>query len=175
MRVEFTVPGPAKAKARPRVGKGGRIYTPSDSHKYEKKVRECYEGNYYFDDEYISIKIIFWFSIPKSYSKVKHQAAAEGFIRPTKGDTDNYIKSILDGLNGTSWKDDRFVYKIEAEKRFTEGEARTDIIIESWDLNFSLGNVIKYTLRAPYKNNELEDLEKAKWYLEREIKRLKGE
>ena len=131
MRVEFTVPGPAKAKARPRVGKGRRIYTPSDSHKYEKKVRECYKGNYYFDDEYISIKIIFWFSIPKSYSKAKHQAAAEGFIRPTKGDTDNYIKSILDGLNGTSWKDDRFVYKIEAEKRFTEGEARTDIIIES--------------------------------------------
>lgn len=47
-------------------------------------------------------------------------------------------------------------------------------IIESWDLNFSLGNAIKYILRAPYKNNELEDLEKAKWYLEREIKRLKG-
>ena len=48
-------------------------------------------------------------------------------------------------------------------------------IIESWDLNFSLGNAIKYILRAPYKNDELEDLEKAKWYLEREIKRLKGE
>ena len=48
-------------------------------------------------------------------------------------------------------------------------------VIESWDLNFSLGNAIKYILRAPYKNNELEDLEKAKWYLEREIKRLKGE
>ena len=48
-------------------------------------------------------------------------------------------------------------------------------IIESWDLNFSLGNAIKYILRAPYKDNELEDLEKAKWYLEREIKRLKGE
>ena len=48
-------------------------------------------------------------------------------------------------------------------------------IIESWELNFSLGNAIKYILRAPYKNNELEDLEKAKWYLEREIKRLKEE
>ena len=48
-------------------------------------------------------------------------------------------------------------------------------IIESWDLNFSLGNAIKYILRAPYKNNELEDLEKAKWYHERAIKRLKGE
>ena len=48
-------------------------------------------------------------------------------------------------------------------------------VIESWDLNFSLGNVIKYTLRAPYKGKEIEDLEKAKWYLEREIIRLKKE
>ena len=48
-------------------------------------------------------------------------------------------------------------------------------VIESWGLNFSLGNVIKYTLRAPYKDKEIEDLEKAKWYLEREIIRLKKE
>ena len=48
-------------------------------------------------------------------------------------------------------------------------------VIESWGLNFSLGNVIKYTLRAPYKYKEIEDLEKAKWYLEREIIRLKKE
>ena len=46
-------------------------------------------------------------------------------------------------------------------------------VIESWDLNFNLGNVIKYTLRAPYKENMIQDLEKAKWYLEREINRLK--
>ena len=130
MRVEFTVPGPAKAKARPRVGKGGRIYTPSDSHKYEKKVRECYEGNYYFDDEYISIKIIFWFEIPKSYSKQKRQDCAEGFIRPSRADIDNYIKSVLDGLNKVAYADDRYIYKIEAEKRYTEYEARTEITIE---------------------------------------------
>lgn len=43
--------------------------------------------------------------------------------------------------------------------------------IESHDLNFNLGNVIKYVSRAPYKGTELEDLKKAKWYLEREIKR----
>ena len=43
--------------------------------------------------------------------------------------------------------------------------------IESHDLNFNLGNVIKYVSRAPFKGTELEDLEKAKWYLEREIKR----
>ena len=47
--------------------------------------------------------------------------------------------------------------------------------IESWEMNFNIGNVIKYTTRAGFKENELEDLEKAKWYLEREIQRLKGE
>ena len=44
--------------------------------------------------------------------------------------------------------------------------------IESWVMNFNIGNVIKYTTRAGFKENELEDLEKAKWYLEREIQRL---
>jgi len=50
-------------------------------------------------------------------------------------------------------------------------------IIEAWDLNFSLGNVIKYSLRAGKKSDSpIEDLRKAKWYLEREIKRheIKG-
>lgn len=62
---------------------------------------------------------------------------------------------------------------VDHPKHYNQGIEPIDII-ESWDLNFSLGNAIKYILRAPYKNNELEDLEKAKWYLEREIKRLKG-
>ena len=47
-------------------------------------------------------------------------------------------------------------------------------IIESWRLNFSLGNAIKYILRSPYKGKQIEDLEKAMWYLAREIERLKN-
>lgn len=43
--------------------------------------------------------------------------------------------------------------------------------IESHNLNFNLGNVIKYVSRAKFKGTELQDLKKAKWYLEREIKR----
>ena len=43
--------------------------------------------------------------------------------------------------------------------------------IESHNLNFNLGNAVKYIARAPYKGNEIEDLKKAKWYLEREINR----
>lgn len=43
--------------------------------------------------------------------------------------------------------------------------------IESHNLNSNLGNVIKYVSRAPFKCTELQDLKKAKWYLEREIKK----
>jgi hypothetical protein len=43
-------------------------------------------------------------------------------------------------------------------------------VIEAWELGFSLGNAIKYIARAGKKSNDsLEDLQKAAWYLKREI------
>ena len=47
--------------------------------------------------------------------------------------------------------------------------------IEAFNLNFNCGNVIKYVSRAGKKTeNALEDLQKARWYLEREIERIKS-
>lgn len=46
--------------------------------------------------------------------------------------------------------------------------------VRSWDLNFNLGNVVKYVTRAPYKGKRIEDLRKAKEYLEREIEYLEN-
>ena len=48
-------------------------------------------------------------------------------------------------------------------------------VIEAWDLGFNLGNTIKYVSRAGKKLDTLEDLEKASWYINREIKKLKNE
>lgn len=42
-------------------------------------------------------------------------------------------------------------------------------VIEAWDLGFCLGNTIKYISRAGKKGAALEDLKKARWYLDREI------
>jgi hypothetical protein len=41
-------------------------------------------------------------------------------------------------------------------------------------MNFCLGNAIKYILRADLKGNKLQDLEKASWYINREIERVKN-
>ncbi len=45
-------------------------------------------------------------------------------------------------------------------------------IVEAWGLGFHLGNVIKYISRAGRRGNALEDLRKARWYLDREISNL---
>jgi hypothetical protein len=44
-------------------------------------------------------------------------------------------------------------------------------IIENYDLGFSLGNAIKYILRADKKGARKQDLKKAIWYIQREIDR----
>ena len=56
---------------------------------------------------------------------------------------------------------------------YRAGNYETADYIEAFDLNFNLGNVIKYVTRAGRKNADaIEDLQKAQIYLEREIARL---
>ena len=46
-------------------------------------------------------------------------------------------------------------------------------VIEAWELDFSLGNAVKYIARAGKKDgvSDVEDLQKAAWYLNRELER----
>ena len=62
--------------------------------------------------------------------------------------------------------------KVNHPSHYNKGIETIDYI-ESWNMDFNIGNVIKYVTRAGYKDNKLEDLEKAKWYLEREINKAK--
>lgn len=48
-------------------------------------------------------------------------------------------------------------------------------VIEAWQLNFNLGNVIKYISRAGKKGSKTEDLQKALWYLQREVNKQEKE
>ena len=120
MKVKFHINTRTTPKPSLRLGKGGKVYTPNSTKVFEEICRLSYGNRYYFDKEYISIKIVFKFKVPKSYSKKKHSEAIKGKIRPSTNDTDNLLKSVLDGLNGKAWKDDRYIYKIEAEKIFAD-------------------------------------------------------
>lgn len=58
---------------------------------------------------------------------------------------------------------------------YTKGGIETIDFIEAKDLNYNLGNVVKYVSRSGLKGTRIEDLKKAKWYLEREISSLLGD
>lgn len=60
---------------------------------------------------------------------------------------------------------------------YTDGKIEVISFIEDKHLNFHRGNAVKYISRAGKKDptKEIEDLEKADWYLRREIERLRRE
>lgn len=55
---------------------------------------------------------------------------------------------------------------------YKAGGIETIDFIEAKNLGYNLGNVVKYVSRADLKGNKLEDLQKAKWYLDRAISKL---
>lgn len=59
---------------------------------------------------------------------------------------------------------------------YTFGKFEVIDVLEDWALGFHLANVVKYVARAGHKGrrleDEVEDLKKARWYLDRHIKRL---
>ena len=60
-------------------------------------------------------------------------------------------------------------------EHYKDGGIETIDYIEAKELNYHLGNVVKYVSRAGKKGSKLQDLQKAQWYLTREINRVLGE
>ena len=82
-------------------------------------------------------------------------------------------------MNLTEIRDDGRVHLVKAltdnvnhPPHYKAGGIETIDFIEAKSLNYNLGNVVKYITRADHKGNKLEDLQKAQWYLAREIQNL---
>lgn len=63
--------------------------------------------------------------------------------------------------------------QVNHPQHYNAGKIEAIDVIEDWKLNFSLGCVVKYICRAEFKDSTIQDLEKASWYLTREIERRK--
>lgn len=59
--------------------------------------------------------------------------------------------------------------RVNHPEHYTKGGIEVHDFISAWRMDFDSGNIIKYVTRAPYKNNKLEDLKKARWYLNKLI------
>ncbi len=69
-------------------------------------------------------------------------------------------------------KDDQ----VDHPKHYTYGNIECIDFIEScgFGYDFCIGNTIKYCVRAKHKGTQLQDLKKARWYLDRAIQSLES-
>ena len=144
MQIYFFVPGKPRGKGRPKFFKGHAV-TDDKTRDYEAMIRHkatmaMAHLKRYVGDEMIAeltsrlcrVELKAFFLVPKSYSKVKREAALNSLIRPSKPDVDNIVKSILDGMNGIVFHDDVQVFRVDCEKRFSDCLEGVQVIVH-WE------------------------------------------
>jgi hypothetical protein len=62
--------------------------------------------------------------------------------------------------------------KVNSPSHYKVGGIETIDFIEAKQLDYHLGNVVKYISRAEYKDEKIENLKKAQWYLNRAVANL---
>jgi hypothetical protein len=63
---------------------------------------------------------------------------------------------------------------VEHPAHYTSHPSGVECIQVTEHMNFCIGNAVKYLWRAGLKGDAVEDLKKARWYIDREIQRLEG-
>ena len=91
-----------------------RTYTPPATVAYENLIAMSWRGPRLFAG---SVKVTV--------------AVIEGRGHPA--DLDNYVKVVLDGLNGIAWVDDRQVIGIDAKIHRGDPRPGLDVIVEGWE------------------------------------------
>ena len=125
MIVKFTVLGEVRSKQRPRatvINGHARVYTPKDTVMYENLVRYAYQEQVGKKlDGAIEMSVKAYFPIPKSVSKKQRLLMETETVPHTKKpDVDNCVKSLTDGAQGVAFDDDKQIYKIVAEKYYSD-------------------------------------------------------
>jgi Holliday junction resolvase RusA-like endonuclease len=119
--ISFTVFGSPVPKGRPRFTKSGRTFTPTKTRDYEEQVRRVaaskMSGRAPLKGA-LTVTLSFRLEAPKSAKKrLENEGGADWHIK--RPDLDNFIKAVLDGLNGIAFNDDSQICQIYAEKHIS--------------------------------------------------------
>ena len=87
------------------------------------------------------------------------------------------MKSPIDRVADELWfKDESVEDLVNHPKHYSSHPSGVECIQITRHMNFNLGNAFKYIWRAGLKTDDaVQDLEKSVWYIQDEIRRLKGE
>lgn len=113
-------------QARPRATRtkyGIRLYDPKKVADYKKQLAMMCKLWYKDKPLYgqLKVELNFYRHLQESISKKERALRISGAHRPiVKPDTDNYIKSTLDALNGLLWEDDNQIVDLVAHKYYSD-------------------------------------------------------
>ena len=90
---------------------------------------------------------------------------------------DLFDNSDLEGL--ARWESQRNAPVVKETvnhpDHYNQGKFEVIDVIEDWNLGFEAGNAVKYIARYKHKAKPVEDLKKARWYIDRLIQRVERE
>lgn len=122
-KVEFVVPCAPVAKARVRVTCNGS-YTPAKTRAFETHCRllaKAAMGHLVPTADAVTLCMVAFVPIPKSWSRPKRARALAGLLLPTsRPDLDNYEKAVTDALNGICYEDDSQICDVVKSKRYSD-------------------------------------------------------
>lgn len=105
------------------MGRGIRLYDPKKVSVYKKQLGMMFRFQYKQAPLAgpLKVEMNFFRHVQSSVSKKERKLRLSGSHRPVvKPDTDNYIKSTLDGLNGLLWEDDNQIVDLIAHKYYSD-------------------------------------------------------
>ena len=124
MKLVFEIEPVEQARPRAtRMGRGIRLYDPKKVSVYKKQLAMMCKFQYKQAPLTgpLMVELNFFRHVQSSISKKELELRLSGSHRPVvKPDTDNYIKSTLDGLNGLLWEDDNQIVDLVAHKYYSD-------------------------------------------------------
>ena len=124
MKLAFEIEPVEQARPRAtRMGRGIRLYDPKKVSVYKKQLAMMCKFQYKQAPLTgpLMVELNFFRHVQSSVSKKERKLRLSGSHRPVvKPDTDNYVKSTLDGLNGLLWEDDNQIVDLIAHKYYSD-------------------------------------------------------
>lgn len=108
--------GAVVAKERPRAGKSGKFYTPTETRKFEAAIKKWGMAQDMQPVAYpMSVRIVVRDQTDDPLIRV---LGAANVSYAAHKDLDNLAKSVLDGLNGVLYKDDKQIVDLHVSRRY---------------------------------------------------------
>lgn len=132
--LRLTIPGDPVPKARPRMGRGGIVYTPTKTKTAEQAIAWAVKAAYGAKEPHsgpVMAILTYRMRVPTSWNKVAKNAAIGGQILPTgKPDVDNLAKLTLDAIvEAGVIPDDAIITSLTVSKQYGS-EPSTTIILQ---------------------------------------------